>query len=162
MGGGGAGKYYAEVITPVVLYALEPATVAVLEVANDGRPDFALNPFNGPAPTFEQALTRFCSAPEQAANFAAWRARNFAGAAPCVLRGAGEMAPPVCPGTCSHSERCLRESGASSRTVSARASSWGALRPLRLGRNSRGRLHPDRTLEALQATLKVVGQLGPR
>ncbi|MSO82908.1 MAG: TonB-dependent receptor [Acidobacteria bacterium] len=91
---GGGGKYYAEVITPVVLYALEPATIAVLEVANDGRPDFAVNPFNGPAPTFEQALTRFCSAPEQAANFAAWRARNFAGAAPCVLRGAGEMAPP--------------------------------------------------------------------
>ena len=75
---GGSGKYYAEVITPVVLYALEPATIAVLEVANDGRPDFALNPFNGPAPTFEQAVTRFCSAPEQAANFAAWRARNFA------------------------------------------------------------------------------------
>ena len=92
---GGGGKYYAEVITPVVLYALEPATVAILEVANDGRPDFAVNPFNGPAPTFEQALTRFCSAPEQAANFAAWRARNFAGAAPCVLRGAGEMAPPA-------------------------------------------------------------------
>ena len=76
---GGSGKYFAEVITPVVLYALEPATIAVLEVANDGRPDFALNPFNGPPPTFEQALTRFCSAPEQAANFAAWRARNFAG-----------------------------------------------------------------------------------
>ena len=92
---GGAGKYYAEVITPVVLYALEPATVAILEVTNDGRPDFALNPFNGPAPTFDQALTRFCSAPEQAANFAAWRARGFAGAAPCVLRGAGEMAPPA-------------------------------------------------------------------
>ena len=92
---GGAGKYYAEVITPVVLYALEPATIAVLEVTNDGRPDFAANPFNGPAPTFEQALTRFCSAPEQAANFAAWQARNFAGAAPCVLRGAGEMAPPA-------------------------------------------------------------------
>jgi len=92
---GGAGKYYAEVITPVVLYAYEPATIAVLEVANDGRPDFGSNPFNGPAPTFEQAVTRFCSAPEQAANFAAWRARNFAGAAPCVLRGAGEMAPPA-------------------------------------------------------------------
>ena len=92
---GGGGKYYAEVITPVVLYALEPATVAILEVANDGRPDFAVNPFNGPAPTFEQALTRFCSAPEQAANFAAWRARSFTGTAPCVLRGAGEMAPPA-------------------------------------------------------------------
>ena len=86
---GGAGKYYAEVITPVVLYALEPATIAVLEVANDGRPDFAANPFNGPAPSFAEAETRFCSAPQQAANFAAWRARNFTGAAPCVLRGCG-------------------------------------------------------------------------
>jgi hypothetical protein len=92
---GGTGKYYAEVITPVVLYALEPATIAVLEVANDGRPDFAANPFNGPAPSWEQAQTLFCSAAEQAANFAAWRARNFAGAAPCTLRGAGEMAPPA-------------------------------------------------------------------
>ncbi len=92
---GGTGKYYAEVITPVVLYALEPATIAVLEVANDGRPDFAANSFKGPAPSWEQAQTLFCSAAEQAANFAAWRARNFAGAAPCTLRGAGEMAPPA-------------------------------------------------------------------
>jgi hypothetical protein len=92
---GGVGKYYAEVITPTLLYALEPAVIAVLEVANDGRPDFAVNPFNGPAPSFAEAETRFCSAPQQAANFAAWRARNFAGAAPCVLRGSGEMAPPA-------------------------------------------------------------------
>ena len=92
---GGAGKYYAEVITPVVLYALEPATIAVLEVANDGRPDFAANPFNGPAPSFAEAESRFCSAPQQAANFAAWQARNFTGTVPCVLRGAGEMAPPA-------------------------------------------------------------------
>jgi hypothetical protein len=58
---GGGGKYYAEVITPVVLYALEPATIAVLEARNDGRPDFAANPFNGPPPSFEEALTEFCS-----------------------------------------------------------------------------------------------------
>jgi opacity protein-like surface antigen len=90
---GGAGKYYAEVITPVVLYALEPAVIAVLEVANDGRPDFAANPFNGPAPTFDEAVSRFCSS--NTAAFESWRARNFAGAAPCVLRGAGEMAPPA-------------------------------------------------------------------
>ena len=90
---GGVGKYYAEVITPVVLYALEPATIAILEVANDGRPDFAANPFDGPPPSFEQALQRFCSV--NTAAFDTWRARNFAGAAPCVLRGAGEMAPPA-------------------------------------------------------------------
>jgi hypothetical protein len=90
---GGVGKYYAEVITPVVLYALEPASIAVLEVANDLRPDFAANPFNGPAPTFEQAEQRFCNVATAA--FEAWRARNYTGAAPCTLRGAGEMAPPA-------------------------------------------------------------------
>ena len=90
---GGVGKYYAEVITPVVLYALEPATIAVLEVANDGRPDFAVNPFNGPAPSWEQAQNLFCNV--NTAAFDSWRARNFAGAAPCTLRGAGEMAPPA-------------------------------------------------------------------
>jgi hypothetical protein len=90
---GGAGKYYAEVITPVVLYALEPASIAVLEVANDGRPDFAANPFNGPAPSFAEAEQRFCNVATAA--FEAWRARNYAGAAPCTLRGAGEMAPPA-------------------------------------------------------------------
>ena len=92
---GGTGLYYAEVITPVVLYALEPATIAVLEVANDGRPDFAANPFNGPAPSWDQAQTMFCSSPQQAANFAAWAARNYSGNPPCTLRGAGEMAPPA-------------------------------------------------------------------
>ncbi len=93
---GGAGKYYAEVITPVVLYALEPATIAVLEVANDGRPGLRGQPVQRPgADRSRRRESRFCSAPQQAANFAAWQARNFAGAAPCVLRGAGEMAPPA-------------------------------------------------------------------
>jgi hypothetical protein len=31
-----------------------------LTVPNDGRPDFAVNPFNGPAPTLEQMLTTAC------------------------------------------------------------------------------------------------------
>jgi hypothetical protein len=31
-----------------------------LTVPNDGRPDFAVNPFNGPAPTLEQVLTTAC------------------------------------------------------------------------------------------------------
>jgi len=90
---GGIGKYYAEVITPTLLYALEPATIAVLEVANDGRPDFAANPFNGPAPTWDQALQQFCST--NTAAFNAWRSRGYTGAAPCTLRGSGEMAPPA-------------------------------------------------------------------
>jgi hypothetical protein len=31
-------------------------------IPNDGRPDFASNPWNGPAPTFEQAIQRLCTA----------------------------------------------------------------------------------------------------
>ena len=89
---GGIGKYYGEMVQTT--YPSEAKTVAVVEVLNDGRPDFAANPFNGPAPTYEQALQRYCAAPEQAANFAAWRARGFTGNAPCLLRGNGEWKQP--------------------------------------------------------------------
>ena len=89
---GGAGKYYGEMVQTT--YPSEARTVAVVEMLNDGRPDFAANPFNGPAPTYEQALQRYCAAPEQAANFAAWRARGFTGNAPCLLRGNGELKQP--------------------------------------------------------------------
>jgi hypothetical protein len=37
-------------------YPSEAKTVAVVEVLNDGRADFAANPFNGPAPSYEDAL----------------------------------------------------------------------------------------------------------
>jgi hypothetical protein len=89
---GGIGKYYGEMVQTT--YPSEAKTVAVVEVLNDGRPDFAANPFNGPAPTYEQALQRYCAAPEQAANFAAWKARGFTGNAPCLLRGNGELKQP--------------------------------------------------------------------
>ena len=89
---GGIGKYYGEMVQTT--YPSEAKTVAVVEVLNDGRPDFAANPFNGPAPTYEEALQRYCAAPEQAANFAAWRTRGFTGNAPCLLRGNGELKQP--------------------------------------------------------------------
>lgn len=91
---GGSGKYYAELLTPSLLYALESRAVVTVEYPNDGRADFMTNPFNGPKPTYEQALSRFCSSPQQAANFAAWQARGYAGAAPCLLQAAQELAPP--------------------------------------------------------------------
>jgi hypothetical protein len=53
---GGFGKYYAEVSATSNLYAKKWLQQTVLQVLNDGRPDFATNPFNGPAPTFEQVL----------------------------------------------------------------------------------------------------------
>ena len=90
---GGVGKYYGEMLSRT--YPGESKTVALVEVTNDGRPDFAANPFNGPPPTFEQARATACSAPEQAANFAAWKARNYAGTAPCLLLASGEVNPPA-------------------------------------------------------------------
>ena len=90
---GGTGLYYGEMLLRP--YAEEAKTVALVEVANDGRPDFAANPFNGPAPTFEDAMKRFCSAPEQAANFASWKARSFTGTAPCLLRSSSEVQSPA-------------------------------------------------------------------
>ena len=89
---GGVGKYYGEMLSRT--YPAESKTVALVEVTNDGRPDFAANPFNGPPPTFEQAKATACSAPEQAANFAAWKARNYAGNPPCLLLASGEVNPP--------------------------------------------------------------------
>jgi len=91
---GGAGKYYADVLTPVLLYALEHQSVVTVEVANDGRRDFAANPFNGPKPTWEEANARFCHTPAQAANFAAWRANNYRGSPNCLLQAHQELAPP--------------------------------------------------------------------
>ena len=41
------GKFYAQAITVTVF--------------NDGRPDFASNPFNGPAPTYESLKARLCT-----------------------------------------------------------------------------------------------------
>ena len=57
---GGAGRYYADVTSPDVEWSKSPAIIAILSVANDGRPDFASNPFNGALPTFAQAQQRYC------------------------------------------------------------------------------------------------------
>ena len=76
---GGAGVYYADALNTNVLWPMSPLTIAVIQVNNDGRPDFAANPFNGPLPTYAQALTRFCYV------------NNAPG---CLLRSAAELAPP--------------------------------------------------------------------
>ena len=57
---GGSGMYYNDILNTNVLWPQSPLTIAVIRVNNDGRPDFAANPFNGPLPTYEQALQRFC------------------------------------------------------------------------------------------------------
>ena len=51
---GGAGRYYGQVVDNLTSFTLSAATTYVAQVFNDGRPDFASNPFNGPLPTLEQ------------------------------------------------------------------------------------------------------------
>jgi hypothetical protein len=92
---GGTGLYYADALTVDALWPYYNAQIARIQVNNDGRPDFAANPLNGqPLPSYEEAQSRFCNSPEQAANFAAWQARNFTGTAPCLLNAYQEIPAP--------------------------------------------------------------------
>ncbi len=94
---GGAGLYYNDELNTNVLWPMSPLTIAIIAVDNvPSRADFAANPFNGPLPTYEQALARFCNAgggrPDNPA-YTAWAASGFTGPAPCLLRDLQEMAP---------------------------------------------------------------------
>ena len=75
---GGSGLYYNDILNTNVLWPMSPLTIAIIRVNNDGRADFAANPFNGPLPTYEQALQRFCYV------------NNVPG---CLLRDLQEQAP---------------------------------------------------------------------
>jgi hypothetical protein len=75
---GGSGVYYNDILNTNVLWPQSPLTIAVIRVNNDGRADFAANPFNGPLPTYAQALQRFCYV------------NNVPG---CLLRDLQEQAP---------------------------------------------------------------------
>jgi len=86
---GGVGLYYADVLSTDALWTITSVNVNRIAVENDGRPDFASNPFNGPLPTLEQASQRYCYV--NTAAFNTWRARGFTGAAPCLLRDAQEL-----------------------------------------------------------------------
>jgi hypothetical protein len=90
---GGTGLYYGDAIGADQSFAVGNAQIAVIQYNNDGRADFTANPTNGqPLPTYEQALPQFCSS--NAAAFAVWSARNFTGAAPCLLRSVQEFVGP--------------------------------------------------------------------
>jgi hypothetical protein len=92
---GGSGLYYGDTLGADFSFATGNAQIATVQYNNDGRANFALDPTNGQGlPTYEQALTRFCDSPAQAANFAAWRARNFTGAQPCLTRMLQEFVGP--------------------------------------------------------------------
>jgi hypothetical protein len=94
---GGSGLYYNDELNTNVLWPMSPLTIAVIAIDNTNkRPDFVANPFNGPLPSYAQALQQFCNAgggkPDNAA-YTTWAATGFAGAAPCLLRDLQEMAP---------------------------------------------------------------------
>ena len=56
---GGFGLYFTTVTNPHQL--VFQGSIIDTRVENDGRPDFASNPFNGPAPTFAELLTQVCT-----------------------------------------------------------------------------------------------------
>ena len=58
---GGYGLYYAEVTGQPAVFTLRNVQQITPQILNDGRPDFASNPFNGPAPNHEQASRLLCS-----------------------------------------------------------------------------------------------------
>ena len=92
---GGSGFYYGDSIGADFSFATGNAQISNVEYANDGRANFALDPTNGRGlPSYEQALANFCDSPAQAANFAAWQARGFTGAAPCLTRALQEFRGP--------------------------------------------------------------------
>jgi outer membrane receptor protein involved in Fe transport len=54
---GGFGKFFAETTMIPAFFTERLAAQALVAIANDGRPDFASNPYNGPAPqTYAEAM----------------------------------------------------------------------------------------------------------
>jgi hypothetical protein len=87
---GGSGLYYGDALGADQSFATGNQQVVVIQYTNDGRPDFAANPTNGqPLPNFDQAQARLCSG--NPAVFNAWKATNYAGAAPCLTRDLQEF-----------------------------------------------------------------------
>jgi len=87
---GGSGLYYGDALGADQSFATGNRQVVVIAYTNDGRADFAANPTGGqPLPTYEQAQSRLCSG--NPAVFAAWRAINYTGAAPCLTRDLQEF-----------------------------------------------------------------------
>ena len=77
---GGGGKYYSELVNQVAHPIRFANTQRVLSALYDGRPDFAVNPWNGPLPRAEDLEQAFCNV------------RNVPG---CIRRALGQtIAPP--------------------------------------------------------------------
>ena len=57
---GGFGKYFAEVTDMSAHGTVSWQKIVILDVLNDGRPDFGRNPLNGPVPDFDAAVKQTC------------------------------------------------------------------------------------------------------
>ncbi|MBI4485304.1 MAG: TonB-dependent receptor [Acidobacteria bacterium] len=58
---GGYGRYFADFTAQPAIFTLRQVQQIHPQILYDGRPDFAANPFNGPAPTYEQAKQLLCA-----------------------------------------------------------------------------------------------------
>lgn len=58
---GGGGKFFADPGSWLSYWTSLSVNAVHPQVLNDGRADFAANPFNGPTPTFSQALATLCT-----------------------------------------------------------------------------------------------------
>jgi hypothetical protein len=75
---GGVGKYYGD--TTAFTWTRRMENLINIELSNDGRPNFAADPFNGqPLPTYEEAIQRVCDV------------NSVPG---CLRRSGVELAPP--------------------------------------------------------------------
>ena len=92
---GGTGLYFSDALTVDAFWPYYNTQLLRLQYTNDGRANFGADPLNGaPLPTYDSAQSQLCNSAAQTANFAAWRASNFAGAAPCILNALQEMPAP--------------------------------------------------------------------
>jgi hypothetical protein len=57
---GGYGLFFTQLEDDGLHQSFLPTQHVGLTIPNNGRPDFAANPFGGPKPTYEQALARTC------------------------------------------------------------------------------------------------------
>jgi hypothetical protein len=58
---GGAGRYFSDPGSHTAYWTLMNAVALQPQIFNDGRPDFAANPFNGPIPTFDHVAATLCT-----------------------------------------------------------------------------------------------------
>ena len=57
---GGYGLFYTQLESDAAHQSELWSKTTIPQILNDGRPDFAVNPFNGPKPTYDQVLANAC------------------------------------------------------------------------------------------------------